>query len=447
MKVTLRSRHWRLERVIVLLLALIPLLAASQPCHVTVTTDAPTGPGSLKAALQQVAMIDGACRIDFGDRDGLFSAPRTIQLDGPLPVIHGEVTIDGFIERLLWRAYGATISGGGQHRLLEIAPGGSLTLRGVTLREGFGDNGGAIVNHGRLVVDSTSLFDNEAVDTGGAIFSTGATIVVNSTLIGNRARLGGAVANMDGTLRVVHATFHDNVAGKGGALLAFGELSLANSILSGTGNQCHNAGDLGEMIHNLIHGDHVACGEPLLTVDPRFERLDYYNGPTMTLSLSGTSPAINLAASEAAVDAHGERLTWDQRGNGDPRFAGGFADLGAFERQGPLPEAIEVNARNDNGLRVCTGQGLNNCPLRAAIELAVAGRHLVPIRFNQRVFDQPARLILDDVSEFADVPLVLDGEDRVRLEIEVPGIVAWVARSGVELIMPEAHTSVEDCDG
>ncbi len=442
-----RSGHGRVVSAIVLLLVLFPLLAASESCQFTVTTDAANGPGSLTTILQQAATADGVCRIDFGDRDGHFARPRMIEIDGPLPMIRGEIIIDGFIDRLLWRAYGVTISGGGQHRLLEVAPGGSLTLRGVTLRDGFGDIGGAIINHGRLVVDSSSLFDNEAIDAGGAIFSTGETIVVNSTLIGNRARRGGAVANMDGTLRVVHATFYDNVAGKGGALIALGELSLANSILSGNGNQCHNAGDLGEMIHNLIHGEHEDCGEPLLTVDPRFERLDYYNGPTMTLSLSGASPAINLAASEAALDAHGERLVWDQRGNGDPRFAGGFADLGAFERQGPLPEAIEVNARNDNGLRVCTGQGQDNCPLKAAIELAVAGRHLVPIRFNDRTFDQPARLTLDTVTKFADVPLVLDGEDRVRLEIEVPCIVAWEARSGVELIMPDVESGLGNCDG
>ncbi len=447
MTVTARFRCFRASALIFLLLAGWPLMAAAEDCHFTVITDAATGPGSLQEALQQAAAAGVPCRIDFGDRDGLFSRPRTIQLDAPLPVIEGDVTIDGFIERLLWRAYGVTISGEGQHRLLEVAPGGRLVLRGVTLRDGFGDRGGAVRNDGRLVIDSSSLFDNKATDSGGAVFNTGKLFMVNSTLIGNRARQGGAVASVEGALQIVHATFYDNLAGQGGAVDASGELAMANSILSGNGNQCHSAADSARFIHNLIHGEHVECGEPLLTVDPVFERLDYYNGPTMTLSLSGASPAVNLAATEAAVDADGNRLVWDQRGNGDPRFAGGYADLGAFERQGPLPEAIEVNTHIDNGLRVCTGQGRDNCPLRAAIELAAAGRRLVPVRFNHQVFEQPTRLTLDTVSGLADLPLVLDGEDRVMVEIEVPCSVAWQARSGVELIMPEDGGAGEVCNG
>jgi len=438
----------RTEGAILLLLMLLPMQAMAEACRFTVTTDAATGAGSLHEALQQAASADIPCQIDFGDREGWFSTPRTIRLDGPLPVIRGEVTIDGFIDRLLWRAYGVTISGDGQHRLLEVAPGGSLTLRGVTLRDGLGDKGGAILNRGRLLVDSVSLFDNEASDAGGAIFTMGDAFLVNSTLIGNRARQGGAIANIDGSLRIVHATLHDNVAGQGGAVDAHGgELSMANSILSGAGSQCHHTGAVGTMTHNLIHGDHDGCGKPVLTVDPRFERLNYYNGPTMTLSLSGESPAINLADTTASVDADGNRLVWDQRGNGDPRFAGGFADLGAFERQGPLPEAIEVNTHKDSGLRVCTGQGRDNCPLRAAIELAVAGRHMVPVRFDNRIFDQPTRLTLDSVAGFGDIPLVLDGQGQVMVEIAVPCPVAWTAKSGVKLILPENGEYMEACNG
>jgi hypothetical protein len=432
--------------ILLALLLTASTTTVASACEFTVTTDAANGPGSLVEALLAAQSIEAPCRISFGERDGPFSTPRTIEIGEPLPIITGQVTIDGFIDRLLWRAYGVTISGGGRHGLLNVAPGASLTLRGVTLRDGFAPSGGAVVNRGRLVVDSSSLFDNEATEAGGAIFSTGETILVNSTLIGNRAPSGGAIASAQGRLHIVHATFNDNLAEQGGAVHALGRMYMANSILSGSGSQCHALADAEVLIHNLIHGQHHGCGQPLLTGDPRFERLGYYNGPTKTLALNGASPAINLALTEAAVDADGRRLVWDQRGNGDPRFAGGYADLGAFERQAPLPEAIEVNAIEDNGLRVCTGQGRDNCSLRAAIEVAAAGRHLVPVRFSHHVFDRPMHLKLDVVSDLAELPLVLDGQEQVAVAIEVPCTVAWEARSGVTLVVPDPGVARENCD-
>lgn len=431
--------------VLVVVACLLPVVVNGEPCRFTVTNDAASGSGSLHEALELASASSRPCRIEFGDRNGFFAEPRAIVLDGPLPTIQGEVVIDGFIDRLLWRAYGVTISGAKQHHMLKVSAGGNLTLRGVTLRDGLGDRGGAIINHGRLLIDGSSLLDNQARESGGAIFSSGEAVLINSTLIGNVATEGGAVASAGGSLRIVHATFHGNRAERGGAVHALGGLGMANSIVSGSGNQCRNEGPADDMIHNLIHGDHHGCGEPILTVDPLFERLAYYNGPTMTLSLSGASPAINQASTEAAVDEHGERLVWDQRGNGDPRFAGGYADLGAFERQGPLPEAIEVNVAHDNGLRVCTGQGQSNCPLPAAIDLAVAGRNLLPIRFDSEVFDRPSRIQLNSVRGVAELPLVFDGSDQVMVEIEVPCEVAWRAGAGVSLVMPNESQSVGHC--
>lgn len=433
-------RYWAAVLLFLLPLWAMPTMAAE--CRMSVDSHADAGPGSLRDRLEQAALLDTPCLIDFGDRDGPFATPRTIRLEQPLPLIAGDITIDGFIDGLLWRAYGVTVSGQQKHRLFEVAEGASLMLRGITLSEGFADRGAAILNRGRLIVDSSSLFDNRASDSGGAIFNAGDAVLVNSTLIGNHALLGGALAS-EGQMRITHATFHENQAEAGGAVYASTEaLFMANSIVSGPAMQCLARSDSDGMIHNLISGDHRGCGEPILTVDPLFERPGYYNGPTMTLPINGASHAINIARPEFSVDVEGRRLTWDQRGNGDPRFAGGFADLGAFERQGLLPDSIVVNIPHDNGLRVCTGQGSLNCPLRAAIELAVAGRHLVPIHFSANVFQEPTRLVLESTHGAGQAALKLDGRDEVSIEIQVPCPVAWSALGGVTIEIVEKD---KDC--
>jgi len=82
-----------------------------------VSSYADSGPGSLRAALEQAGESPRTYRIVFGSAEGPFSVPRVIELSSPLPVIQTEVEIDGFIPGLLWTAYGATVSGNDQFRV------------------------------------------------------------------------------------------------------------------------------------------------------------------------------------------------------------------------------------------------------------------------------------------------------------------------------------------
>lgn len=409
-----------------------------------VTTSADSGPGSLRAALVEAhTEPDHEFRISFGERDGLFATPRTIELTASLPPIRGQITIDGFIDNLLWKSYGATISGHGRNTIFEVLPGATLNLRGITLIEGFAENGGAIVNHGRLIVDGVSFFDNRAENQGGAIVNFGNASVINSTFSNNRAADGGALAGPAGKLEVIHATLHANQAERGAAIWSEGELHLANSILSGPAtDQCFNAGQLSKLTtHNLIEGRSEGCGTPLLTAAPRLQTSGYFNGPTPTMPLSGASPALNLGLVAAAVDASGNPLKWDQRGNGDPRLAGGYPDLGAFEYQSQLPKVFVVDTIEDNGLRGCTLVGPPDCSLRAALELSAAARNPTPIRFDPETFREPVRLVLTGFSletalPGAELPIVIDGEDVPAVIIEIPpgtGEVAWRAINGVRI--------------
>ena len=411
----------------------------------TVTTIADAGPGSLRAALQEASQSTQPHRIVFGEADGPFRTPQIIELSAPLPEVRGRVEIDGFISGLLWKAYGVTISGAGKHRVFEVAPGGDLRVSGVTISDGRADTGAGILNHGRLVVEGVTMVSNQADDAGGAVANQGGTaFLINSTAVTNRAARGGAVANLAGELRVTNVTLDANKAAIGSDIFSFGQLTLANSILDSDEEQCVNSGTLTEESTHNLFATGTGCGEPIITADPHFQALNHYNGPTPTLPISGRSPARNLGANSAAVDADGNPLKWDQRGNGDPRFAGGYVDIGAFEHQSQLPSEFIVDTLVDTGLRGCTRTGIANCPLRAAVELSIAGRRLVPIRFHPGVFSEPQVLKLTKIPVGADQrQLVFDGADSGGVTIVVPRDVPWRFTNGARIEIDTTVTTTK----
>lgn len=418
-------------------LAVAMAVAAEPAVHVhQVSTTADHGPGSLRQALENAARTPGPDRIEFGPADGPFGTPQTIRLQAPLPVVAGEVTIDGFIDGLLWRAYGVTVSGAGRFRVLETAPGARLHLRGITVADGAAARGAGLLNRGRTVVEGVAFLRNRATGAGGAVANAGGELaIINSTAGENRAKRGGALANLAGSLRVVNSTLYANHARRGTAIFSKGPLALANSILAGeAGLACLNRGTLdASSTHNLIVGQR-GCGRPISEADPRLQPIGYYNGPTPVFPLAGGSPALNLGENSAAVDAGGRPLVWDQRGNGDPRFAAGYTDLGAFEQQAPLASEFVVDSVEDNGLRGCGLVGPPDCPLRAALELAAAAKRTVPIRFDAGTFAAPTILRLPVLPVDPALPLVLDGAGAAPVTILVPTAgTAWQARNGVRL--------------
>lgn len=431
------------------LVTLLPAAALAEPAPgtdsplartITVTTIEDSGPGSLRSALLEASQSGQPYKIVFGTSDGIFKSPQVIELSAPLPEITGKVEIDGFISGLLWKAYGVAISGAEKHRVLNVAQGGDLRLSGITVKDGRAESGAGILNQGRLEVEGVTLLNNQAIDAGGAIANQGGTaFLINSTAMNNRAARGGAVANLAGEFRVTNATLNKNEAENGSGIFSLGQLTLANTILVGEGEQCVNRGPLTEGSSHNLFTSATGCGEPIITADPLFQKLGHYNGPTPTLPISGASQARNLGSGDAAIDAHGKRLFWDQRGNGDPRFAGGYTDIGAFEHQSNLPAEFVVDTLVDNGLRGCTKTGIENCPLRAAIELSIAGRHMVPIRFHPEVFTEPQVVSITTLPEdFDKRQLLIDGSGSAGVTVIVPQAVPWQGISGVEIIVDAA---------
>ncbi|UTW12177.1 choice-of-anchor Q domain-containing protein [Marinobacterium rhizophilum] len=359
---------------------------------------ADAGPGTLRAAIAQANASPGTDQIVFRSASGLFQEPQTIKLASALPVITDHLSIDGYIDDMLWKPSGITLDGQQRHRILQVAPGVHARIAHLTLRNGKANTGGGLQNHGYSVLSAVLLRDNSADTTGGAIHNAGTLQLINSTLYNNSAgQRGGALYN-NAALRITHATFDRNRSALGGALYSATFAVLQNSILarSHAAQDCYSEAELDSRANIIPLA--INCGRVFTTDDPLLGELGGYNGPTHSIPVSSRSPAFNWADNSASTDETGQPLTWDQRGNGDPRFALGIADIGAFEVQ---PRVLfEVDTPSDEDLRGCT-RAKSDCSLRGALQL-----------LNHS--DRHQRLGFD-----ADV---FNGGGEIRLQSPLPGV-------------------------
>jgi predicted outer membrane repeat protein len=388
--------------------------------ELVVTSAEDAGAGSLRRAIIEAESRPGPDNILF-DRE-IFSEPQFIALESPLPEITSEITIDGYIPDRLWKANGVIVSGSGQFSVFRVGTDASVTLRYLTVADGCGQNGGGIVNLGKLIVYGVTFLDNQAEHKGGAIANLGGGVtVINSTFAGNQALgSGGALANTSGQVTVTNCTFSENSAGTGGAVYNNGQLLLRNSILANSpdGGDCASEGTLDPASTRNLIEESRDCGTPISSEDPNLEPLGYYNGPAKTFPVGAGSPAVNLGDNEMALDENDEPLVWDQRGSGDPRFVAGFTDLGAFEHQ--RHPYLSVDTLEDTQMRACTRAGAADCPLRGAIEIANTRSEPDVIIFDPRVFTEPQTLHLSRPLPEVTSPLTLDagGTGGVKLEAD-----------------------------
>jgi len=405
--------------VVLLVLAPSPSPAVSGEHVFVVTTVQDDGPGSLREAIITANRSQKPSTIKFDSPEGVFATPQTIVLEQPLPPLVGELTLDGSISNRLWKAAGVTISAKRAYPVLQIEPEGRVVLKAITITQGNGERGGGIINRGVLVVKGATFLDNRAAQDGGALANLGGRVqLINSTFIDNRAgNTGGAFANHAGQAIVTNCTFSDNGAPQAGAIDNNDEMLLRNTILANSAAEvdCLSRKPLGAGSNNNLIEAHQGCGTPLSSAEPRLGKLGYYNGPTVTIPLTGASPAINMGDNDSALDEFGQPLKWDQRGSGDPRYVAGFTDIGAFEFQA-YPE-LEVDVAEDVELRSCTSGTRFDCSLRGALALANAMGRAATIRFNSKVFSTPQTIRLQRELPEVTIKLVLDGSATAGVTI------------------------------
>lgn len=361
-----------------------------------------SGRGTLREAIQLANASPGADKIVFESEDDLYNKPQTIRLKKTLPKITENLLIDGYIEDMLWKASGVTLDGAGRHRILVVAPSAAVKIEYLTFSGGRAWKGGAIANNGDLVVSGMMFMQNAAYRSGGAIYNRGRLKVINSTFYANEAgHRGGAALNEEGMLSITHGTVTRNRAHSGGGIYNTGVLSLENSILYGnlglgeeSGDDCYSEKKARAVGVRNIMGNAAYCGAVFSDASPGMGEPGRYNGPTLSVPVSTVGPAFNWADNDLSLDENGEPLMWDQRGNGDPRYAAGIADIGAFEVQ-PITK-MEVDTLDSGDVRACTSSA-SDCSLLGAIALTNSSDTHSTITFDSSIFQLPERLHLDYV--------------------------------------------------
>lgn len=200
-------------------------LALAPPAHaadLTVTSNADSGAGTLRRAAAKANANGQPDTIAFE----LPRGRRTITLtSGRIPFTEARrTTVDG--------GGVVAVSGNDASRVFDVAAGASLTVRGLTVRDGsapggpgapFADrSGGGIRNLGTLAVVGSSVKNSLAEQQGGGIYNGqgGTLLVTNSTLSGNEARLGGGVSVDSGDATIQRSTVSGNSASSGGGGIA-----------------------------------------------------------------------------------------------------------------------------------------------------------------------------------------------------------------------------------
>ena len=189
---------------------------------------------TLREAIQNAnnnAATNSDCAVGSGADTIMFSVSGAITLGLILPYIADTagLTIDGIGQTI-------TINGNNATQIAAIQPSASLTLKNLTITNGYTYSfGGGITNGGTLVIENSVFSTNNAGYGGGGIYSRGAVTVTDSIISDNSANMGGGIYNDGGTLVVTNSVFSGNIATKdeGGGIYVFsGTLSITDSTFS-----------------------------------------------------------------------------------------------------------------------------------------------------------------------------------------------------------------------
>jgi hypothetical protein len=242
--------------------------------------------------------------------------------------------------------------------------------------------------YGTGIIEGSTIADNSAgAETGVSMLveTAGSLVIRNSTITGNRAvsEVGGGLllsANPGASIRLEDSTVSGNYAHGGGGGLSYGGpsggLLLLDTIVAGNTSDGADADieswTAGPNAAFSLIGDltgskltESVSGSDLVGVDPQLGPLADNGGPTQTMALAPTSPAVNRG---------GGALASDQRGLGRPDLYPGVpiatapgangADIGAYELQGtatvPPPPPTPAPAAGKAAPRVRVG-----CPKSA----------------------------------------------------------------------------------
>lgn len=330
--------------LLVVLLSALARAAVAQAALLTVNVLTDNAGDSCPATCSLRAALAAA---NAGD-EIQFSVTGTIVLSQGELVVDTDVTITGP------GANSLALDGNLASRVLRVNSGVTATISGLTIQNGVSRGGGGILNEesATLAVTDSTLSGNSAFFNGGGIVNGffGTVTLTNSTLSGNIAGPGGNSAFFGGggifnagTMTVTNSTLSGNIAGTGGGIYNFATLTLASSIVAHSLNGGNCDGN-----PLISQGDNLSSDATCVVTDPALndrnntdplldpDGLQDNGGPTLTLALQPTSPAVDGVLHNVCP-----RPATDQRGVRRP--VGARCDIGAFEFEALSPVPGDLN--------------------------------------------------------------------------------------------------------
>jgi hypothetical protein len=130
---------------------------------------------------------------------------------------------------------GTTIVDGAKlDRVFDVIEG-SVTIAGLTIRNGEADTGGGIRNQGNAVLHNAVIANNLAnFFSGGGVLNLGTMSMLGSSVRDNIAAEEGGGIDNQGTLQIVNSTVvgNDNVDGSAGGIDNRGNLALVHTLVA-----------------------------------------------------------------------------------------------------------------------------------------------------------------------------------------------------------------------
>ncbi|MBW4651549.1 MAG: hypothetical protein KME20_00565 [Kaiparowitsia implicata GSE-PSE-MK54-09C] len=269
---------------------------------VTNTND--SGPGSLRAAIQQANANSGADLILFSGSVFEDDTPDTITLtqgimtltDGATTAIVGPTSAPVIID------------GNNNDGIFRIESAARAELSNLTITQGNGSNGGAVFNLGTLEVSDTHIVGNQASVNGGGIFNVGTLTLTHSTLNNNSAINGGGIQN-SGNMVVRNSTVSGNLANLGGGIFNGSNLVLTNSTVTANTSSMGNGSGIATVGNANVS---TAVGNGLVAGNTNSD-LDIVVGAVNSIVNNGG----NLVGSGTAASAFSD----------DERFTGNISEV------------------------------------------------------------------------------------------------------------------------
>ena len=373
----------RTFRVLVALLAFLRITYADT-FTVNSTTDAvDANPGdgtcatagsvcTLRAAIQEANAHAGDDTIDVPAGTYLLTIPPGAETTAALDASVGDLditanaTITGVGSGLV------TIDGGGTTRVFHIAASQTVTMSGITVKNGADQGGGGILalgnltlndvvvtqntsnggagggirGGGALTLSDSTVSDNGSTDQGGGIFGGTPVMIDRSTISGNHTPDQGGGIFSDGPLTITSSTVSGNMSTGdqgGGIFIENGALTIVNSTISGnsasdTGGGIFNNPPLGpatnpvRILNTTISANSATSGGGVFTFDPGVIGLRN-SLLAANVGSSGSPDAGGMVGSEGynlIGNTSGATITGDTTGNvtGQAPGIGALADNG-----------------------------------------------------------------------------------------------------------------------